>query len=215
MGQLNVEAAPMGVVVRRRRLLLVDDDRLVLATLSDGLRQAGYDVVAASSGREAIDLTQHCDFDLVILDVRMPVMGGIDVARLLHERQTPPFLFLSAYGDIDLVRQGTDLGALGYLLKPLDIPQLVPAVEAALVRGAEISRLRESEIRLNTALTIEQKTRMAVGVLMERRRIDRHAAFELLRQQARSTRRKIAECAEDILRAVETLNQMGTDDRRK
>lgn len=188
------------------RLLLVDDDRLVLATLSEGLRDAGYDVSAAASAEQAIARMQDGGVDLAILDVRMPGMDGIALSALLREHSTVPFLFLSAHGDLDIVRQAAGNGALGYLLKPIDIPQLVPSIEAALARGAEISRLKDSELRLNTALSTEQKTRMAVGVLMERRRLDRRAAFETLRRMARSQRRKITLVADDIVRAVETLN---------
>jgi len=187
-------------------LLLVDDDRLVLATLSEGLRDAGYDVFAAASAEQAIAHMQDGSVDLAIIDVRMPGMDGIALSALLREHNTVPFLFLSAHGDLDIVRQAAGNGALGYLLKPIDIPQLVPSIEAALARGAEISRLKDSELRLNTALSTEQKTRMAVGVLMERRRLDRRAAFETLRRMARSQRRKITLVADEIVRAVETLN---------
>lgn len=191
------------------RILLVDDDRLVLATLADGLQSAGYDVSVAGSAEQAVKLLQeHAEdpYDLAILDVRMPGMDGLALSQLLREHSPVPFMFLSAYGDRDLVREATGHGALGYLLKPLDVPQIIPSIEAALARGAEISRLKESELRLNTALTTEQKTRMAVGVLMERRRLDRRAAFEALRRMARSQRRKITMVADDIVRAVETLN---------
>ncbi|MBL8533645.1 MAG: response regulator [Betaproteobacteria bacterium] len=193
---------------QRASLLLVDDDRLVLATLSDGLREMGYRVSVAASGREAMEAIGRETFDLVILDVRMPGMDGIEVAARLRETGGPPFIFLSAYGDLDIVRQASENGALGYLLKPIDIPQIVPSIEASLVRAAEIGRLRESESRLGNALVIEQKTRTAVGVLMERYRIDWQAAFEVLRHHARSSRRKISECAEDILKAVEQLNKL-------
>lgn len=151
---------------QRASLLLVDDDRLVLATLSDGLREMGYRVSVAASGREAMEAIGRETFDLVILDVRMPGMDGIEVAARLRETGGPPFIFLSAYGDLDIVRQASENGALGYLLKPIDIPQIVPSIEASLVRAAEIGRLRESESRLGNALVIEQKTRTAVGVLM-------------------------------------------------
>ncbi len=193
---------------QRASLLLVDDDRLVLATLSDGLREMGYRVSVAASGREAMEAIGRETFDLVILDVRMPGMDGIEVAARLRETGGPPFIFLSAYGDLDIVRQASENGALGYLLKPIDIPQIVPSIEASLVRAAEIGRLCESESRLGNALVIEQKTRTAVGVLMERYRIDWQAAFEVLRHHARSSRRKISECAEDILKAVEQLNKL-------
>jgi len=188
------------------RLLLVDDDRLVLATLTEGLRDAGYEVTAAASAEQAIARMQDGGVDLAILDVRMPGMDGLALSSLMREHSTVPFIFLSAHGDLDIVRQAAGNGALGFLLKPIDIPQLVPSIEAALARGAEISRLKDSELRLNTALSTEQKTRMAVGVLMERRRLDRRAAFETLRRMARSQRRKITLVADDIVRAVETLN---------
>lgn len=191
------------------RILLVDDDRLILATLSDGLRGVGYDVLTAGGGAEALQLCREQAFDLAILDVRMPEMDGIELGRRLRAETTVPFLFLSAYGDLDLVRRAADHGALGYLLKPIDIPQMVPTIESALVRAREILDLRRSEERLSTALSIEQKTRMAVGLLMERQRLDRKAAFEVLRSRARSQRRKIAEVAEEILNAVETLNGSG------
>jgi response regulator NasT len=191
---------------RRPHLLLVDDDRLILATLASGLREAGYDVSTAVSGKDAIEAATAGQFDLAILDVRMPGMDGIELARHLREGTTIPFLFLSAYGELDLVRRAADHGALGYLVKPADIPQIVPAIEAALVRAREIARLRSSEERLGTALAIEQKTRTAVGLLMERHGLNRQQAFEALRNQARSQRRKIAEVADEIIDAAEVLN---------
>lgn len=197
---------------KRRRLLVVDDDRLVLATLADGLRKAGYDVSTAVSGKDAIEMASAAQFDLAILDVRMPGMDGIELARHLRQGTTIPFLFLSAYGEIDLVRRAADFGALGYLIKPADIPQIVPAIEAALARAEEIARLRSSEERLNTALVIEQKTRTAVGLLMERHGFNRQQAFEVLRSQARSQRRKIAEVADRMIDAAETLNAPASKD---
>ena len=179
--------APRTVVqpVKATHLLLVDDDRVVLATLADGLRDAGYQIDAAASGREAIELAAKAPFDLAILDVRMPEMDGIELAQYLREHTQVPVLFLSAYGELALVRRACEHGAVGYVLKPIDIPQLVPPIETALMRGRELIRLRESEVKLNTALTVEQKTRMAVGILMERQRLDRRTAFEALRRQAR------------------------------
>jgi response regulator NasT len=200
--------------VRRPHLLLVDDDRLILATLSEGLRQAGYEVSTASSGKDAIDAASRIPFDLGILDVRMPGMDGVELARHLREGTHIPFIFLSAYGDLELVRRAADHGALGYLIKPVDVPQIVPAIESALVRAREIAALREAEERLTTALSIEQRTRTAVGVLIERHGMDRHAAFEALRHQARSQRRKIGEVADEIISAAERLNAVLKDPQK-
>lgn len=188
------------------QLLLVDDDRVVLATLADGLRDAGYWVEVAASAREAIEQIGKLPPDLAILDVRMPGMDGIELAQHMREHTQVPVLFLSAYGDLTLVRRACEHGALGYVLKPVDIPQLVPPIEAALMRSRELIRLRESELKLNTALAVEQRTRMAVGVLMERQRLDRRTAFEALRRAARSQRRKITDVADEILNAAEALN---------
>jgi response regulator NasT len=187
-------------------VLVVDDDRVILATLEDGLHDAGYEVSVAGSAKEAIDLMVESPPDLAILDVRMPGMDGVELAGHLREHTTIPFLFLSAYGDLDLVRRAVARGALGYLLKPIDIPHLIPSVEAALVRGREIGRLRNSETQLKTALATEQKTRTAVGVLMERQRLDAQSAFETLRRHARSQRRKITEVADEVINAAQALN---------
>jgi response regulator NasT len=191
-------------------LLVVDDDRVILATLEDGLHDAGYEVAVAGSAKEAIDLIIASPPDLAIIDVRMPGMDGIALAGHLREHTNVPFVFLSAYGDLPLVRSAVAQGALGYLLKPIDIHQLVPSIEASLERGRELTRLRESENRLKTALSIEQKTRTAVGLLMERRRLDQQSAFEVLRMYARSQRRKIGDVAQDVISAAEGLNAPGS-----
>jgi response regulator NasT len=187
-------------------VLVVDDDRVILATLEVGLHDAGYEVSVAGSAKEAVDLMAKSPPDLAILDVRMPGMDGVELAGYLRERTNIPFLFLSAYGDVDLVRRAVAQGALGYLLKPIDIPNLIPSVEAALARGREIERLRDAETRLQTALATEQKTRTAVGVLMERRRLDPQSAFETLRRHARSQRRKITDVADEVISATQVLN---------
>jgi len=192
---------------RQTRLLLVDDDRLVLATLSEGLRDAGYEVLTASNGREALELARGGEVHLAILDVRMPEMDGVELAAALRSDQQIPFLFLSAYGESEIVREAAEQGALGYLVKPLDIAQIVPAIEASLARACELANLKEAEVRLATALAIEQKTRTAVGLLMEREGLDRDAAFELLRRRARSQRRKIVDVAEELITAAEILNR--------
>jgi response regulator NasT len=193
---------------RKTRLLIADDDRLVLATLADGLRAESYDVEVAASAAEALEAIAASAPDLVVLDVRMPEVDGIELARQLRQHTKVPFLFLSGYSDRELVQRAAEFGALSYLVKPLDVPQLVPAIEAALARGREIGHLREAESNLTTALSIEQRTRMAVGVLMEREHLDRKAAFDALRQRARSQRRKIADVADEIVSALETLNGM-------
>lgn len=191
------------------KILLADDDRLVLATLGQGLRRAGYEILEAASGAEAIALGKSEEPDLAILDVRMPDLDGVQVgARLAGETQVP-FLFLSAHDDTELVKEAIERGALGYLIKPIDVPQLIPSIEAALTRASELRDLRESEERLRGALVRQRSTAIAVGILMERYHVDADEAFERLRRRARGDRRKVNEIADQLVESVEILNRFG------
>jgi CheY-like chemotaxis protein len=114
------------------KILVVDDDRLVLATVTHGLAQAGYEIIDADNGDDAILLARQHRPDLALLDIRMEGMSGFDVAAYLRESLQTPFMFLSAFADDATVAQVKALGAVAYLVKPLDIAQIVPTVEAAL-----------------------------------------------------------------------------------
>ncbi len=144
--------------------------------------------------------------DIAVLDVRMPGQSGLELAKQLQEQPGLPFIFLTAYGDEDIVREAIEHGALGYLVKPVDIHQLIPAIEAAVARAADLWNLRKTEQQLQTALNENREVSMAVGLLVERRRISRQQAFDALRATARTQRRKIGEVAEEILSAAELLN---------
>ena len=186
-------------------VLVVDDDRLVLATVAEGLREAGYAVDTAESAQEARERVGAARPDIALLDVRMPGETGIELARWLRARDIP-FLFLTAYGDASIVREAVEEGALGYLIKPVDVPQLVAALEAALQRAEDIRRLRETEAQLQRALSGSRYTSMAVGLIMERHRLTEKEAFERLRRFARSQRRRIEEVAEELVRSEELVN---------
>ena len=115
------------------KILVVDDDRLVLATVTHGLAKAGYEIIDADNGDDAILLARQHRPDLALLDIRMEGMSGFDVAAYLRESLQTPFMFLSAFADDATVAQVKALGAVAYLVKPLDIAQIVPTVDAALV----------------------------------------------------------------------------------
>lgn len=189
-------------------VLLVDDDRLVLLTVANGLRKAGYDVLEASSATEAI---AHCENrvpDLAIFDVRMPGMDGIEAAQEVAEKYGTPFMIFSAYSDQNLVDEAIERGALSYLIKPLDVVQITPAIETALQRAKDLKSLKETEFHLNRALNSGRDTSAAVGILMERFRVTGDDAFELLRSYARTKRRKVADVATEILTSIELVNQL-------
>ncbi|MDE2593202.1 MAG: response regulator [Burkholderiales bacterium] len=126
------------------KILVVDDDRLVLATLTHGLSQAGYEVIDADNGDDAILLARQHRPELALLDIRMEGKSGFDVAAYLREYCQIPFMFLSAFTDEATVSQVKKLGALTYLVKPLDIQQIVPAVEAAFANRAKAPSLAQA-----------------------------------------------------------------------
>jgi two-component system, response regulator PdtaR len=199
-------------------ILVVDDDRLVLAALCEGLRSAGYRVTGTASPHDALGIAERDAPDLALLDVRMPGMDGIELGRKLREQRGVPFLYLSAYGDQKVVRQAVEEGALGYLVKPLDIQQIVPSIEAALTRAREIGKLRQSEEQLTTALAGNREISMAIGLLMMRDRMNREQAFDTLRGNARAQRRPIGEVAKELLSSAEnlyTIRKIEKSTRRK
>lgn len=190
-----------------KRLLVVEDDRLVLSMIASGLTHAGYCVTTAESSEDAEAwLASGERPDLAILDVRMPGQGGLDLARRLHELDHIPFMMLSAYSDAQTVEQATRCGALGYAVKPQDIPQLVPAIESALARANELQGLRETRRQLQLALDGERNISVATGIVMMEHRLKRGDAFALLRDSARKQRRKLADLADEVVQARETLS---------
>ena len=201
----------------KRLILLVDDDTLLLDFLSEILQHAGYDTVSAPSAAGAIRQIAVREPDMALLDITMPGMSGLELARHLHENTTLAFMFLSASADTESARLAAQYGAVGFLLKPIDGPRLLPALEAALARADDIRQLRRTEVNLNAALAAGRETSLAVGLLMSRFQSDRNTAFEVLRDHARSSRRKINEVADQLLCAEEMLNalQVGFTARSK
>jgi len=190
-----------------RNILLVDDDRLVLSTLSRGLIGAGYSVSTAESADDAEAFLAGGERpDLIILDVNMPGRSGLELVERLRSFDHIPFMLLTAYSDQEIVDRATASGALGYLVKPVDTPQLLPAIKAALARAKDIQGLQASAQQLQGALNSEREISIAIGITMVQYRLGRKAAVELLRKTARSQNRKLAELAADVIGASETLN---------
>jgi len=190
---------------RRPRILVADDDRMILLTLAEGLEAAGFEVLSARDGVDALDIAREEQPDLALLDVRMPRMDGVALAERLRIETSVPFMFLSAYSEEALVKQVAESGALGYLVKPLDVAQVVPQVRAALARAKEIFALRQAEQSLATALVSNREIGMAVGMLMQAHGVSAEAAFEALRSKARSERRRLVELANALVSGNEEL----------
>jgi len=191
-------------VSSKGKILVVDDDRLVLATLTYGLAQAGFEVIDADNGDDAILLAREHRPDLALLDIRMEGLSGFDVAAYLREYLQIPFMFLSAFADEETVAKVKELGAVAYLVKPLDIHQIVPAVEAAFANRATPSMTPAKP----SDPVLSQVVALAVGVLMHRYSLTRHEALERLQKLCLSENRAIEDQAMRLVDAVELLSSV-------
>ncbi len=193
------------------KILVVDDDRLVLATVTHGLAQAGYDVIDADNGDEAILLARQHKPDLALLDIRMEGLSGFDVAAYLRDHLHVPFMFLSAFADDATVQKVKELGAVAYLVKPLDIGQILPTVAAALAQLPAHSAARAAvpapaQGAADSMATLDLVP-LAVGVLMHRYSLQRATALERLRRMAADEQRSLADQAGRLVDAVELLSR--------
>jgi two-component system, response regulator PdtaR len=214
------------------KVLVVDDDRLVLATVTHGLAQAGFEVIDADNGDDAILLARQHKPDLALLDIRMEGKSGFDVAAYLREYCQIPFMFLSAFSDEATIAQVKALGAVTYLVKPLDVKQIVPAVEAAFAsRGLHAQHHTASiepavpelppqeaapEPPVAEASTqvmpdpVTQTVALAIGIVMHRHSMGARQAQERLATQARSEGRTLEALAERLVHAQEVLATLGS-----
>lgn len=184
-------------------ILVVDDDRLVLATVVAGLKQAEFEVIETDNGDDAILLAREHKPTLALLDMRMQGKSGMDVARYLAANTNTGFMFLSAFGDTDIIEEATRMGALGYLVKPLDVKQIVPAVRAALAsvqeRGAHAAEMPAANARVPAPAGGQREQYLAAGMLMERLRLDYDRALDALRAQAKSEERSLDDLAASMV----------------
>lgn len=181
-------------------ILVADDDRLIVATLSRGLRDAGFSVIEVYDSTSALEACLRDHPTVAILDFKMPGMTGAELARSIAAQTSVPIVFLSGYSDDSIVREAVEAGAMSYLVKPIDIGQLLPVIRSAVGRAQDLQRLR---VDMRTALNRNRAVSIATGLLMSRFHITQKEAFERLRRHARSTRAGLEEVAEALLRATE------------
>ena len=194
------------------KILVVDDDRLVLATVTHGLAQAGYEVIDADNGDDAILLARKHKPELALLDIRMEGKSGFDVAEYLRDSCHIPFMFLSAFADPDTVAKVAELGAVAYMVKPLDVGQIVPTVDAAFERLRSQRAQAEAQQKAQSALPAVRQAdvvSLAAGVLMHRYSLPRAVAWARLQRLAAEQKLGVAAQAERLVSAVEELARPG------
>ena len=184
----------------RPRVVIAEDEAIIRLDLREILEQQGYDVVGeAGRGDDAVDLARALHPDLVILDVKMPGLDGLSAARLITGERLAAVLVLTAFSQRELVDEARDAGALAYLVKPFQEKDLVPAIEVALARHAEMVALERNVDDLEQRLEARKLADRAKGVLMDRHGLDEASAWRFVQTAAMNGRTDIATVARRIL----------------
>ena len=195
---MNPGATPPGTA--RPRVVIAEDEAIIRLDLREILEQQGYDVVGeAGRGDDAVDLARALHPDLVILDVKMPGLDGLSAARLITGERLAAVLVLTAFSQRELVDEARDAGALAYLVKPFQEKDLVPAIEVALARHAEMVALERNVDDLEQRLEARKLADRAKGVLMDRHGLDEASAWRFVQTAAMNGRTDIATVARRIL----------------
>jgi AmiR/NasT family two-component response regulator len=182
------------------RVVIAEDEAIIRLDLKELLEEEGYVVVGETGrGDEAIELVRELRPDLVILDIKMPGLDGLSAARHVAGERMAAVLILTAYSQRELVEQARDAGALAYLVKPFQKSDLIPAIEIALGRFAELAALEREVGDLHDRLEARKVVDRAKGMLMDGSGLTEQAAWRFLQQQAMTNRVKIADIARRVV----------------
>jgi len=190
--------------LERTRIIIADDESIIRIDLREMLSNLGYLVIGeVGDGLSAVNLARELRPDLVIMDIKMPSMDGIDAAKILTEEKIAPVLLLTAYSQQELVNRAREAGVVGYLVKPFRESDLSPAIEVALARFAEFESLEQEVGDLKVALETRKAVDRAKGILMDTQGLSEAEAFRKIQKMSMNTRKPMKEVAEAIVLAHE------------
>jgi len=190
--------------VERPRVIVADDESIVRMDLREMLESLGYLVVGeAGDGESAVHLSRELKPNVVIMDIKMPGMDGIDAAKVLTEERIAPVLLLTAYSQQDLVQRAKEAGVMAYIVKPFHEADLAPAIEVALRRWREFRELEREVEDLKEALETRKLVDRAKGILMDTQGLSEADAFRRIQKTSMDQRKPMKEVAEAIVLAHE------------
>ncbi len=197
----------MSVTTTQSRVVIAEDEALIRLDLKEMLEEDGYAVVGeAGDGETAVRLAGELKPDLVILDIKMPVLDGLSAAERIAAERIAPVVILTAFSQRDLVERARDAGAMAYLVKPFSKTDLVPAIEMAVSRYAELSALEAEVSGLQDRLETRKLVERAKGLLQSRHGLSEPEAFRWIQKNSMDRRLTMRKVAETV---VETLEQEG------
>ncbi|MEO9324623.1 response regulator [Nocardioides sp. C4-1] len=195
---MNAATPPSGPAART--VVIAEDETLIRMDLAEMLTEEGYDVVGqAGDGAKAIELATELRPDLVILDVKMPVLDGIAAAEAIAGKRIAPVVILTAFSQRELVERARDAGAMAYLVKPFTQSDLVPAIEMAVSRYAELSQLESEVSDLTERLETRKSVERAKGILQQQLGLSEPEAFRWIQKTAMDLRLSMRQVAEGVV----------------
>ena len=188
--------------MRNLKIVIAQGEGSVAEDLKSQVEGLGHKVVGvARDGLEAVELTERLSPELVLLDVRMPGLDGIQAAKKLQGNMPTPILFITTSSDVELAVEAGRVGGLGYLVKPVNGKQLQAAIQVAVSHFEEIMALRRSVTDLTENIEARKHVERAKGILMRRLRLEEGDAFSLIQRRSRNSRNPMAEVASRIIAA--------------
>ncbi len=182
------------------RVVIAEDEAIIRLDLKETLEEEGYEVVGETGrGDEAVKLVRELEPDVAILDIKMPGLDGLAAAREIAAERICAVLILTAFSQRDLIEEARDAGAQAYLVKPFERSELVPAVEVALGRFAEIKALHEQTASLEEQLETRKVVDRAKGRLMDEFGMSESAAFNFIQKRAMSERVTMREISRRVI----------------
>ena len=186
----------------RTRVIIADDEALIRMDLREMLTNQGYRVVGeVADGHSAVNQARELRPDIVIMDIKMPDMDGIEAAKILTEERIAPVVLISAYSQRELVERAREAGVVAYLVKPYREEDLAPAVEVALARFREFQDLQKQMTDLQQALETRKLVDRAKGILMDKQGLSEADAFRKIQRMSMDNRKPMKDVAEAIILA--------------
>ena len=187
-----------------KRILVAEDEAIIRLDLAEMLTEAGYDVVGqASNGEQAVTMTRDLAPDLVIMDVKMPVLDGITAAERIGAERICPVVMLTAFSQTELVERARDAGVMAYVVKPFTAADVTPAIDIALSRWGELKALESEIADLGDRLETRKAVDRAKGVLMTKLKITEAEAFRWIQKTAMDRRMGMREVAEAVVAGID------------
>lgn len=191
-------------MLQKLNILLADDEALIRLDLREMLSDAGHKIVGeAADGQQAVKLARELRPDFIIMDVKMPIMDGLEAAAIIGEENIAPVLLLTAYSQKDIVEKATKAGVIAYLVKPVREEQLFPAMEIAFSRFAQLQQLNQELLDLKDSLETRKLVDRAKGILMTAHKISEQDAYRKMQQYSMAKRITLKALAESIIKAAE------------